>query len=158
MPETRAWTEQGIEALITNQMKEHLELDYKEAAALARTDGKKREISKDVSAFANSAGGVIIYGVREDGHVPVELDAGCDPNEISKEWLEQVINSNIRPRVSGIRIDQVFLSFRPGRVAYVVTIPQSTLYPPHQASDHRYYKRFNFESCPMRYISSGVGS
>ena len=35
-----------------------------------------------------------------------------------------------------------------GKVAYVVSIPQS-IRAPHQASDKKFYKRFNFESVPM---------
>jgi hypothetical protein len=118
--------------------------------ARVRPDGKKRELSKDVSAFANSAGGTLIYGIVEDQetHVASDLDDGFDPTEISKEWLEQVINSNIQPRLSGVMIRAVdLITHRPGNVAYVVTVPKSST--AHQAADKRYYKRFNFESVPM---------
>lgn len=37
---------------------------------------------------------------------------------------------------------------RRGKVAYIVTVPQGKT--AHQASDLRYYKRFNFESVPMQ--------
>src|SRR5262249_53651360 len=70
------------------------------------------------------------------------------PNDITKEWLEQVINSRIQPRIDGIRINQVPLSSQPGKVTYVVYIPQSNR-APHMSSDHRYYKRYNFESIAM---------
>lgn len=143
------WTEQDLLQLIVDQVGESLTLDYKESGALQRTDGKKNELSKDVSAFANAAGGVLVYGMREDGHVPIELDGGLDPNEISKEWVEQVVNSRIARRIAGVRVRQVPLSGpRSGRVAYVVYVPSSTQ-APHMAADHRYYKRFNFESVPM---------
>ena len=47
-------------------------------------------------------------------------------------------------------IRQVPLSGKdPNAVAYVLEIGQATLGAPHQAFDHRYYKRFNFESTPM---------
>lgn len=80
-------------------VQESLELDYKQSAALERTDVRKNELSKDVSAFANSAGGTILYGMKENGRIPIALDSGCDPNEISKEWIEQVINSRIQRRI-----------------------------------------------------------
>lgn len=143
------WTEQDLLQLIVDQVGESLTLDYKESGALQRTDGKKNELSKDVSAFANAAGGVLVYGMREDGHVPIELDGGLDPNEISKEWVEQVINSRIARRITGLRVRQVPLSGpRSGRVAYVIHVPSSA-HAPHMAAGHRYYKRFNFESVPM---------
>jgi hypothetical protein len=143
------WNEADILELISNGVQESLSLDYKACASLGRTDGKKKELSKDVSAFANSAGGTIVYGVIENGHVPTNIDSGYDPADITKEWLEQVINSTIERRIDGIRITQVALiTTQPGKVLYVVSIPQSN-HAPHMASGNRFYKRFNFESVLM---------
>lgn len=143
------WTEADLRSLVAHQVGESLTLDYKQSAALAQTDGKKNELSKDVSALANSAGGVLVYGISENGHVPVALDGGSDPMVITKEWLEQVISSRIAPRIEGVRVRQVPLSGTASeRVAYVVVVPASAR-APHMAADHRYYKRFNFESAPM---------
>ncbi len=146
----RDWIEDDIQLLIDNGVKESITLDYKGCEALQKTDGKKREISKDVSAFANSAGGTIVYGINESGHLPTAIDVGFDPADITREWLEQIINSTIQPRIDGIRINQIELAkTRPGRVMYVVEIPQTQVGGPHQASDNRYYRRFNFQSVPM---------
>lgn len=150
MAEHNDWQEADLLQLVAEQADESLELDFKESGALQKTDGKKRELSKDVSAFANSAGGTLIYGIIEDQetHVASKLDDGCDPKEITKEWVEQVINSNIQPRLSGVRIYSIELTTQnPGKFAYVVDVPQGST--AHQASDKRYYKRFNFESVPM---------
>ena len=81
------WKESDIRDLIANQVQESLTLEYKGCEALGRTDGKKKEISKDVSAFANSAGGEVVYGVIENKHVPTAIDVGYDPNDVSKEWI-----------------------------------------------------------------------
>jgi predicted HTH transcriptional regulator len=89
---SKIWKLEDLNSMITQEVQESLELDYKRSDALKKTDGAKKEISKDVSAFANSAGGTIIYGIEEEGHLPKKIDAGLDPNEMSKEWLEQVIN------------------------------------------------------------------
>lgn len=146
------WDLKRIDDLILNGIEENLNLDYKSAEALAKTDGKKSEISKDVSAFANSAGGVIIYGISEYNdptkkHLPETIDA-VDRNVISKEWLEQVINTNISPKIEGIKIHPVVIGdIKDNKVVYVVDIPQSKT--AHQAKDKRYYKRYNFESIPM---------
>jgi hypothetical protein len=143
------WDEDDLQALITNRVQESIELDYKQCDALAQTDGKKNELSKDVSAFANSAGGTLVYGMIENGHVAERLDGGFDPAVISKEWLDQVINSRIQRRIDGVRIKQVDLArTASGKVAYVVYVPQS-MRAPHQAADKKFYKRFNFESVPM---------
>jgi hypothetical protein len=90
-----------------------------------------------------------VYGVREDGHAATDIDVGYPQSDISKEWIEQVINSNIQRRVDGIRINPVQLGASAvGNVLYVVSIPQS-LRAPHMAWDKRFYKRFNFVSVPM---------
>ncbi len=45
------WEEVDIVSLINDQVQESLTLDYKACASLARTDLKKMDLSKDVSAF-----------------------------------------------------------------------------------------------------------
>jgi len=149
-PPHTVWAESDLERLIDDGVKEGVELDYKRSAALANTDRAKDEISKDISAFANSGGGTIVYGVSENGHVPTRIDSDLVPGGlIGKEWLENVIRSRIRPVIDGITIHEVELHrTRPGHVAYVVDVPQS-LRAPHQASDLRYYKRHNFSCEPM---------
>lgn len=144
------WSIDRLNSLIADQTEESLTLDYKRADSLQRTDGKKREITKDVSAMANSAGGTIIYGIAEyddpnKRHKPERLDP-VSRGSFSKETLEQVI-SNIRPRIDGVVITPVTISDMDNSVVFVVEIPQADT--AHQATDYRYYKRFNFESVPM---------
>ncbi len=47
-------------------------IEYKEALP-GDSDKDKREFLADVSSFANTAGGVLYLGIREDSGVPVEL-------------------------------------------------------------------------------------
>ncbi|MGJ8670326.1 MAG: AlbA family DNA-binding domain-containing protein [Oceanococcus sp.] len=149
MADSAQWDEQHLLSLIRDGVPESTELDYKASPSLENTEGKKKEISKDVSAMANSAGGTLIYGIREENHLPLEIDAGLNPNVVTKEWLENVINSRIQRRIDGLIINPVALNTAsPGNVAYVIAIPQSSR-APHQASDKRFYKRFNFQSVPM---------
>ncbi len=142
------WIEVDLEDLINTQRKESIDLEYKGSRALMNDDNHKNEISKDVSAFANSAGGIIIYGICENGHIPTKIE-GIDLTKFSKEWLEQVISSNIQRKIDGIKINQIDLTKgNAGKVAYVVCIPQSNR-APHQANDKKFYKRYNFESKAM---------
>jgi len=138
-------TEQDIDDLVQNKVPESIELDYKESPSLGNTDSRKTEISKDVSAFANSAGGSIVYGVVEENHEPQSIDTGVDPQTVSREWLENVITSRIHPKIPDVVINPITLSS--GNCIYLVYIPQS--YTAHQAHDKRYYKRHNFKSEPM---------
>lgn len=145
-----AWTRQRLEQMIAGGVEEGLSLDYKRANALLNSDAKKVEVTKDVSAMANSAGGVLIYGVAEPEdrakrHLPDRLDPLLRSN-VSKEWLDQIIQT-IQPRIEGVIIHPVTIDEQVGTVCYAVEIPQS--HTAHQARDHVYYKRHNFNVLPM---------
>jgi hypothetical protein len=53
MRPAQEWTEDDIQAFVTEQRQEDLSLDYKAADALKKKEKKKTEVSKDVSAMAN---------------------------------------------------------------------------------------------------------
>jgi predicted HTH transcriptional regulator len=97
MYESWLWKEDDLLNLSRDEVRESTTLEYKSCDALEKTDGKRKEISRDVSALANSARGTIVYGITENRstHQPDETDVGYDPGIISDEWLEQVINPNI---------------------------------------------------------------
>jgi hypothetical protein len=133
-----------IDQLIADDVQEDIHLDYKESPAIDKA--KRYEIAKDVSAFANSDGGILIYGIIENNNLPAGKDSGVDHTKYSREWLEQIISSNITPRIDGIRIAPIPVSA--DRSIYAVEIPKS-FRAPHQAPDKKYYKRFNFQSVPM---------
>jgi len=144
------WTKQRLDQMIADNVEETLALDYKRADSLAKTDGKRAEVTKDVSSFANSSGGVVVYGIAEfdddaKRHLPERLDP-IQRAQISKEWLDQVIQT-IRPKIEGVIIHPVPISETDNTVCYVVEVPQS--HTAHMARDHRYYKRQNFNVLPM---------
>ncbi len=141
-----SYSQADIEQLIQFKAEESIYLDFKAAGSLDRADGKKKEIAKDVSAFANSAGGIIVYGLAEENYVATELSF-VNANEYPKEWLEQVINSNIQQRIEGILIYPIHFEDDMSKTVYIVKIPASTQ-TPHMANK-RYYKRFNFQSVEM---------
>jgi predicted HTH transcriptional regulator len=150
MKDAKDWDETYLLQLIKVGEQESLTLDYKASAGLAKTDKCRSDLSKDVSAFANSAGGFLVYGMLENKHVPTSIDVGVDRNVITKEWFESVIKSVIRSVIDDLVIKQIDLPSKgPDKVAYVVQIAQATSRAPHQANDYRYHKRFNFESTPM---------
>lgn len=144
------WSQTILEQYINDEIQENLTLEYKGAASMSKEESKKAEITKDVSAMANSAGGIIIFGIREfdkkeKRHLPERIDP-IDQTIYTKEWIEQVI-SNIRPKVTGILIYPVQINTNLNHVVYVVDIPQSNT--AHMAKDNRYYKRLNFSVYPM---------
>lgn len=135
-----------LNSLIENKVEESLNLEYKSSGALGKQNNKTTEISKDVSSLANSDGGIIIYGIAEDNNnnLPKEIDS-IDRKQFSNEWLEQIIQSKIRPRLNNFKIYPI--DIEPNKVVYVVEVEKSNT--AHQADDKRYYKRFNFQSTAM---------
>lgn len=134
-----------LKLLIINEVQENIHLDYKDSRAIDKN--KRQEIAKDVSAFANSDGGIIIYGIREQEHLPVDIDQGVDHRIFTREWLEEVITSNITPIIDNLKIVQIPLSEKYS--AYAIQIPKSYRAPHQEQSSKRYYKRHNFKNQPM---------
>tara|TARA_R110002074_G_scaffold400771_1_gene597000 strand:+ start:730 stop:1620 length:891 start_codon:yes stop_codon:yes gene_type:complete len=136
-----------LNSLIENKVEENLNLDYKAAPSLDKQNNKTTEISKDVSALANSDGGIIIYGIKEnqkEKHLPEKIDP-INRKKFSKEWLEQIIQDKVRPRISDFKIHSVEIDNE--SVVYIVDVQKSNT--AHQAFDKKYYKRFNFQSTAM---------
>ena len=136
-----------ITALIDNEAEESVHLDFKAAGSLSRDDKKKVEIAKDVSAFANSDGGIIVYGIEERDHKAYALSY-IDGNTYTKEWLEQVIQDNIQRRIEGLEIFPIRENGDITKSIYIVKIPRSSN-TPHMSADKCYYKRNNFRSVKM---------
>jgi len=134
-----------IQKYIDTNTEESIYLEFKSGDSLRKDDTGKKEIAKDVSAFANSDGGVLIYGIREEKNAAHSLSPVND-TLYTKEWLEQIINNNIKRRIDGVIIDPIRLET--GGAIYVVRIPKSPLRP-HQTNAYRYYKRFNFQAIDM---------
>ena len=77
---------------------------------------------------------------------PTSDDPGVTDPKITREWIEQILNSKIQPRISGVRTARI--DNEKGGAIFVVTIAPSQT-GPHQAPDKKYYKRFDLQSVPM---------
>lgn len=115
-------TECDIQSLIERQVAEGIFLDYK-LELPDNSDESKKEFLADVSSFANTSGGCLIFGIREEDRIPVEV-VGLEINpdaEINR--LENIIRDGLAPRVFGIGIESVKLSDE--KYIIVIQIPQS---------------------------------
>lgn len=140
-------TREDLLSLIEDGIEEGLTIDYKSSPSLSRQSKDRDELCKDVSALANSAGGQIVYSVVEDKEnkgKPASIDGGVSDPKISVEWINQVLNSSVRPRLDTVSVQSIDL--RPG-TGFVITVGQS--HTAHQAPDKKYYKRVGTESVPM---------
>jgi hypothetical protein len=134
------WSPADLEQLVLNGEEENTSLEYKASASLH--PGCRDELSRDVSAMANAAGGIIVYGIVEGpDHKPSHIDDGVQDPIVTREWIENILLSNIRPPIQNITIKPIHLA---AGTAYVLGIPQATTFAPHQARDGCYYRRRNF--------------
>lgn len=157
-PASIPWTEALLESIDPN------EYDYQEFKSSPWLSRDKRVsgaflsvLSKQVSAFANGAGGRLFLGLddegRIDGGVPVDLKGGG-----TRSWLEDVIPGSVSPSLKNFNVYEVLSrtdgqpsAILAGHAVYVIEITASED-APHQAHDHRYYLRIAGKSRPMGHI------
>lgn len=141
--------EADLRSLIENRVPEGLTLDYKRDTVGA-SDNEKKEFLRDISSFANAAGGHLIFGMDEKGGVPVALD-GVNVIDSEKEVLrlEQIARAGLSPVIAGLQSKSIALTS--GRCALVVRVPKG-LNPPHQVifqKDFRIYGRNSSGKHPL---------
>jgi len=140
------WTEAEVLALPAG---EHEYFDRKSGALLASADFRK-DTAKALSAFANSGGGHLVIGVRDDNTIDgVQAARGRAP---TREWLEQLVPNLLDYRLEDFRVHEVEpatpSAIPGGRVVLVVDVGDSAL-APHQAQPQRtYYYREGGHSKP----------
>ena len=166
------WWSSEFKRLLEEQQPEDLHLDYKDKRSLLpHTNGgglnrQKRadDVSKDVSSFLNSDGGVLVYGVPETDDpnatggtpaAPIPVDS-CDPDkigfergEITKETIEHLITDNIQPK-PGPELFQIVEVEHEGRIVFIVEIAVG-VGDVWQAKDKKYYRRSHYKSEPMEH-------
>jgi hypothetical protein len=147
------WRLEHLQALIDNRSAEDLHIEYKESRLFANKDNCVEELTKTVSAFNNSDGGVMIIGMKEGREgkkrYPDSFDEGVCESDFNKTWLVQIINSNINPSIPDLRVNLVKLhGEQEGKVVCVIYVPKGTRAV--QAKDLRYYQRIEDQSVPMR--------
>jgi hypothetical protein len=163
MKNVHDWEEVDLDLVVRAGEKENTGLDYKASAALNLKDSRpatgrgtlgnkhREDLIRDVAAMANAEGGLIIYGIAErTGGYPKEVDDGIELNVINADTIEQVLTSNIHPRVEGFFIKPIELKSKgKGKYAYVISIPKAAKNAPHQSDDKVYYKRHDATKLPM---------
>lgn len=160
----------GGEALLQESIlleaQETLQLDFKGSAvgkqgALFTEEGKltkdgRKSISKALSAFSNSAGGIVVIGVdcraNADG-----IDAAQDLDPISN-WktalsaVSSAVGDLLQPKNDGIRVDG-FPSINDGRAGYlVIDVPRSERRPHMCNMTKQYFKRSGSGSYAMEHF------
>lgn len=134
--------EGDLQELIDNQIPEGKSIEYKEALP-GNADGDKKEFLADISSFANAAGGDLIFGIREDSGIPVDL-CGLQVSDVDAEILrlEGIIQTGIAPRLFRmVEVQSVSLPSKQQRYAIIIRIRKSWISPHMVTSSSKFYTR-----------------
>jgi Schlafen, AlbA_2 len=119
--------EADLQDLIENKVSERKTVEYKQALS-GGSDKERKEFLADVSSFANTSGGHLVYGMKAKKGVPVEL-CGLDipdPDSLVSA-LDNKMRECVKPRMPGVVVWPVSLAN--GRVAIVIRVPKSFASP-----------------------------
>jgi len=113
--------------LISNQVAEAFDLDFK-SEMYGSSDRDKRDAATDVAALANTAGGLVVLGVEEDGQARASAAPGVVLSEADERRLRQIVGSQVVPMpvIDVLRIPD---PARPGHGLVLIAVPRSPLAP-----------------------------
>lgn len=92
-------TIENIQSLVDNSVGENRNLEYKRELNVRNDQGKK-EFLADISSFANTSGGDIIYGIEETDGVPtaiLPIQINVDEEVLR---LTSIIQTGLSPRIN----------------------------------------------------------
>lgn len=117
--------ETDLQSLITNSISEKKTIEYKSKLP-SNSDSDKKAFLANVSSFANSSGGLMIFGMTENrsNGLPESL-GGVKIENIDQEILrlEQTIRTGTEPRISDISLHD--LRLENGNVVLIIRIGKS---------------------------------
>ena len=129
-------TEADIQLLITRHEEENIILEFKKELV-----SNSKEIAKDISSMSNSEGGIIIYGLVEDGDGKASSIEWINSSGNVEERIESIIATTINP-ISTCKIFSVPKQDDSTKKVFLLLIPKSNnLHMVIKDSDNRYYKR-----------------
>jgi hypothetical protein len=142
-----AWTKETLDELVRDKWQESIVVEFKRDLG-TRVD--RKEVAKDVCAFANTSGGWIVYGVDEQTNAQGIKVAGSivpltDPNTAQR--IDDIIAEAIVPPV---RYRSKTIPYGTGSCVLLRIEPSTSALHMVQAYDEfRYYRRTEKAARPM---------
>lgn len=133
-----------IQRLIADRVQEGPHLDFKRELPLAWDASVKQELLADVTAFANSGGGDLVYGVEENE--AAEAAAICPQVLASVDQevrrLQDFLLNLVEPRLPGVQVHPVKVTNgETTGYVFVVRVPQSWAAPHRVKTNQQFYVR-----------------
>lgn len=132
-----------INTLIQGGVSESRTLDYKLELHTA-TDGGNKEFLRDISAFSNTMGGCLIYGIEEDEGVPKSIH-GVEVDDFDKLKLhcENLLRSGVDPVIRGV--DFRVIDSVDNKKIVIIEVPRS-ISRPHVVKIKKHFKFYGRNS------------
>lgn len=132
--------EHHLTALVEAGVSENTYLDFKRDLP-GRDARGTQDLLADVSAFANSSGGDLLYGIEEDGEGRAAniVPQGGNMDEEARR-VQDVLMNNIEPRVPGLQVVPITVE---GGFVLAIRTPQSWAGPHRVRTNNAFYLREN---------------
>ncbi|MFA5292656.1 MAG: ATP-binding protein [Phycisphaerae bacterium] len=116
-----------INVIIENKIPEDRGLDYKRELPPETPAGNK-ELLKDISAFANTVGGYLVYGIDEEKGVPIKVyGVKIEDFDKFKQRSENLLRTGVAPVIRGVDYHQVDVGGL--KKVVIIKIPRSIARP-----------------------------
>ncbi|MBC6427988.1 MAG: ATP-binding protein [Cellvibrionales bacterium] len=136
-----------LQELIDGGASESVHLEFKRDT-YGNADADKKEMLKDITAFANTLGGHSIIGMDEEhGTASALSPLACDVDK-ELQRLESIARTGVEPAIVGLRMKRIDLE---GGSLILIHVPKS-FNPPHRViykNSNRYYGRTSSGACEL---------
>jgi hypothetical protein len=107
---------------------EALEIEYKGQPYQLDTEGQKFELAKDVSAFANAAGGVLVIGIRTETDDQSAVDVAAEVRPFARalvdvQHYQDTLSARIYPSMRDINVRFHPMAADPNRGVIAIDVP-----------------------------------
>src|SRR5262245_43488146 len=114
--------EGDLRSLIANAVRESTAIEFKRQIYDRRDPNARFEVLRDISSIANADGGVLIFGIEEDGAGTAQARIAVPDAETEAARIISTCLTGIADRIQGLKATRIPIT---SGDAVVVTIPRS---------------------------------
>lgn len=141
---------EDILSLKEDEIVENINLDYKLKLPEKKDPKSGSDFAKDVCAFANTSGGLLLFGIQEeDGKAFPKEIIGIDEQDFDDEFrrLSSIINNRLTPILSGYSYNTIKLNSE--KSVFIFKVPKSYSFPHMLRTDNGFWYRAENQNANM---------